>query len=343
MNDLMLARTNQPGLMNLAIGEPVVVQDAFSEVFSGEQSWSADNPPWTMRYPSLGGEKDLLEELKILYPGKHIVVTNGAKQGLAGAFLSMKAFLDKKSIFASAPYWVSFPTLAASVGMTFKTSPSSSGIECITSPNNPDGEQIDWPEELHDHGYGVWDSVYAHPLYGWNRREPKAIVTVGAASKMFGVTGYRVGWAVTEQEPIAQFIAKYVEESTSGVATPSQAQVAYLLRLKRTANDAYVEASIKARNNMLKNARVFSQVLGGYCDAIQGTPFNDVGMFAWFKVRGGFDGEGHFQGALNKAKVLVLPGRACGMQEPGWFRMNMAHRTDYTEKALITLEANLHA
>lgn len=340
MSDLVLARTDTPGSFNLAIGEPVVVQDAFAAAFTGESTWSATKPPWPVRYPALGGEKELVEELGMLYPNKNIVITNGAKQALVAAFLAFKKLSGKVGVSHDQPYWLSYPTLSAHAGLQFKKNDSYRYIQCITAPNNPDGDQVEWGS---DGTYDIWDAVYAHRMYGWNGQTPKVSVIVDGASKMLGVTGYRVGWLVANDPAIASFASKYVEESTSGVATSSQYQVLHLLRLRRTHHDLFEGAVDKARQDMLTNGKTFIDLVGPYCELVQGVPYNGSGMFSWFKVKGGVQGAASFERALQHAKVMAVPGNAFGVKEPGWFRMNMAHRCEYTERALTSLRNKLHA
>ena len=77
MNDLAIVR-EQNGGYNLALGEPFFLIDTLA--------WTHNlqvNGPYY--YPLFSGNKDLLEELKLLHPDKFIVVANGAKQAIAAA------------------------------------------------------------------------------------------------------------------------------------------------------------------------------------------------------------------------------------------------------------------
>jgi aspartate/methionine/tyrosine aminotransferase len=324
MNDLQMVRGNVEGGFNLALGEPVLLQKhlAFPEFVS--------NGPY--EYPTLDGNPALVEELLKLHPeAKYVVITNGAKQAILAAFYAFRETQGKRAVQHKAPYWPSYPTLAGmSGGMGLYTNrATASDISVITAPNNPDGRNVA-PGASCD----VWDAVYAHSLYGWDGVEPYYGVRIGSASKLLGLSGVRIGWAITNDRKMADIMRRYVEFTTSGVSQLSQD---YLLMAIQTLNQHNpVTAFAAARQDMRANADVFLRLFEKDMDFIGGVPTTGLGMFAWVAPR---DPTG-FAEACAKARVAVVTGTACGTSDR-WFRLNMCAGRRHTERALQAIRDNL--
>lgn len=318
-----MAKSEEPGWTNLAIGEPVFLRD---------ELWGpcAETPKFlcSTRYPSMGGHPTLLESLREEHRGKHVVVTCGAKQGLLAAFYAFKK-RGMSTVQHTAPYWPSYPTLAQLSGMAFSDMPYmiEKPVWCLTSPNNPDGSMhaaFERPD--------VWDAAYAHPVYGQSPDDghPDAKVSVWSAAKLYALSGTRVGWCVTDDEDLADDMAYYVEITTSGVSTLAQREVAWA---RDTIEHYYPSPYREARLTLLRNGELFRRHLGDLCLSVNGVPESGKGMFAWFAV----DEHERFEKALKRAKVRVVTGDACGARQPGWYRMSMGLDNDTTEKALSSI------
>jgi len=208
--------------------------------------------------------------------------------------------------------------------------PKKNDIVCVTSPNNPDGEQTTSPMVV-----DILDGVYQHWVYGWNGSTVPNHCLVGSASKLLGMSGARVGWLLTDHPELAILARQFVEYTTSGVSVPSQLVVARALRWVREYNPQSQYQA--ARDEMMENCRVFCEIVKPYCSEIRGLPINGSGMFAFFKVKDVVE----FQQALDRAKLALVTGEACGMKEPGWYRANMAQTNEYTESALEALRKEL--
>jgi aspartate/methionine/tyrosine aminotransferase len=201
-------------------------------------------------------------------------------------------------------------------------------VSIITSPNNPDGSEQYFAERR----YNIWDAAYASPVYGWSGKAPNHDISVWSAAKMYGVSGLRVGWLVTNDERIAAQAALYVEKTTSGVANISQSILTRLLYLER--QELLDEVLSFAREDLLMNGATFNDKIAKYCEIVEGAP-NGRGMFAWFYPLN----EQAFDEALIAAKVKIVPGHACG--RPGWIRMSMGQTVDVTRLALEALAEQL--
>ncbi len=333
MDDLQMARGAVEGGFNLAIGEPVVLQQSMPfppTIITGP-----------LQYPTMEGHPGLLQELKLLHPDEEVVITSGAKGALLAAFYAFKQqgnreHLPKDGVAHMAPYWPSYKTLARLSDLNFVSQEIEDPlnrlfyIHCITSPNNPDGSEQAGECD-------ILDAVYQHWLYGWNGIEPKYKIKVVSAAKLLGLSGARVGWLVTKDPNLALLARHYVEITGSGVSTPPQIVVAEALRIMRLSSprQCYREARVK----MIRNGDYFNDIIGEYCSDIKGIPANGKGMFAYFKVKDEYNMK--LWEAMKDANVSVVSGLACGEIYGTHFRMNMAQDNEYTKQALIAIRRGM--
>lgn len=323
-SDLQMVRSQVEGTYNLAIGEPIFLQDTLPWA----QTVAPEGP---FLYPHVGGEPELLKELQLAHRGMHVVVTVGAKQAISATLYAYRQLYGKKFAYHAAPYWPSYPYLIEKeleYGLNPSALPfgaSDSYIKISTNPNNPDGTQ-----ELND--CNIWDSAYSHYVYGFTTPPNKWEVAIYSAAKLFGLSGLRVGWIVTSNAAIAAKVSEYVERFTSGVCVTAQRHISYVLRFIRVADDHH-SLYARARQTLLANGVIFEQTLSDIVIGVHGVPATGSGMFAFFKAK---DDE-RFKRALGASKVLLIPGKSCGMTEDGWYRMSMGHRNEYTQHALKAL------
>lgn len=340
-NDLLMLRGEQDGAFNLAVGEPVFLQQRASwcqrrSTFGGD-----------FRYPAFGGNQkliDLVRRADRMAYHKHVVIATGAKQALLAALHAYRTRSSQpKSVVAMhGPYWPSYPTLVKMSGFAMidtrdaPVSPVQEGawdqtVRVITSPNNPDGsESMDTCD--------IWDAAYASWLYGATAT-PNAKVVIRSAAKSFGTSGLRVGWLSTDDDEIAQLAREYVEKTTSGVSNEAQARMIDILDMIVSAPNMTNGDFAAARADLLQNGKSFARMLSNHISECAGVPANGVGMFAWFKAP-----VDRMNAALEKSKVKVIPGFACGLKEEngmGWWRMSMGHDVGYTERAIATLKQAL--
>lgn len=351
--DYQMARSHGEGWSNLAVGEPFFLRRHLTLVSAGLY---ANPQPEDLQYPHDLGLPELIDELKARHaPGTHIVVTTGAKQAISAAIYALKKkFLhdqerkgfvmepgDAMVLRHEAPYWPSYPTMAALGGLDFASrlvADSNSllrqwSINVTTSPNNPDG-RVEFDKDTR---FDIWDAAYAHPVYGWDFREPKHRISVWSAAKLLGLSGLRVGWLATREPEVALNAARYVEFSTSGVNTAAQRVVAVALREQRHHGETGFGYTA-ARSHLLTNGAAFLEKVAPYCEVVKGMPIDGRGMFAWFKARD----PNRFATALHATKTLLVTGEACGVSKyDGWYRMSMGHEVEFTERALSKLKEAL--
>lgn len=330
-HDWQMAKNSEPGTINLAVGEPYFLQYHLynRSIFTGELG--AGLRLSETAYPPFGGDPALISIIKEqLAPGyKHIVITNGAKQGILAAFYAAKEVLGFKAVYHQGPYWPSYPTLAKQVGLEFnsKTTPHASAM-CITTPNNPDGNQAFDPAST----YYLWDAAYAHSVYGYCGVAPKHNVAVFSCAKTLGISGLRIGFVATNDDELAKSMAYYVEITTSGVAIASQLILTRLLEAQRDYSQETDRLYNSARQCLLNNAESFEKLIAPLC-----TKVSDLrsGMFAWFQPA---DLE-RFNMAAVESKIKLVTGEACG-GTPEQFRMSLGLKASEFHQAMLVLNCN---
>jgi len=337
----MLRGSNGDTKYNLAVGEPAIVDFSFTK-FEGPSVWSK-----AFRYPPFQGHGELLSLLKKIFKAKHAVITTGCKQALFAAVhaLQMEAVESddesKQTLYHwQKTYWPSYLTIADYMTLGFEAGNHGAlaAINVTTWPNNPDG-MMDRPQQFE---FDIWDAAYTSPIYGFNGIRPRHRISTWSAAKLFGVPGLRIGWALTDDENLAQHMAQYVEKTTSGVAYTSQ--ISLLNILEKLQGLSLLQTTSEMQRIYQKiclNGEYFRKYLGGHVEEVRGVPaLHGGGMFAFFKVPDAR--QARFEKALKKVGVKLVDGRACGAPESEfWFRMSMGQTNEFTEEALAALAKEL--
>jgi len=195
------------------------------------------------------------EHYRHLASPDNVVVSSGAKQAI---MVLLYAILEPKDeVVFPAPYWVSYPEMVKLAGGTpvavtaedgsFQPSlqemaeaigPYAKAV-ILNSPNNPCGvmygaEFIAGMVELCEKKnlWLVMDDLYNRLVFDGkaapnpyefvkNQAEISKLVLVQGVSKMYAMTGFRIGWAIANKE-VASAMATIQSHQTSGPATPSQ-------------------------------------------------------------------------------------------------------------------------
>jgi len=204
-------------------------------------------------------QKTNLQQPSISSPwtAANVLITNGAKQALYNTFLSIMNETDE--VLIPEPYWLSYPEMVKIAGGCpkaietrpqdgFKLTPDvlrrsvSSWTKAIVlnSPSNPTGAVYSRDEYraladvlLQKPFENVWiisDEIYDRIEYtdgqfssflGAAPELQNRVVTINGMSKVFAMTGWRVGWIVANSELI-KATAKLQGQSTSGVNSLAQ-------------------------------------------------------------------------------------------------------------------------
>lgn len=336
----MIARESKFGWINAAIGEPYFLQEALRFFYPLFGEFKTD----AFKYPASEGMAALREAI-VAEPGHHlsgfdprnVVITAGAKQGLLAALHSFKhEQFDTATM--PAPYWPSLPGLINRAGMSFVPYPTSRSqyVQLLTVPNNPTGNHIPEVESRLKWSNQplIWDAVYAAPLYG-SYSPLNADAIVGSASKIYGLSGLRVGWAAFRNPDLAAAASLYAETTTSGVSTLAQQYMLQFLRRVDAERGWFESLRGIAANTLVKNAGMFNQYIRPFTQEVRGVPAGDGGMFAWFSPAYAEP----FKKALEVARINLVDGVYAGQQ--GYYRMNMGLTADVFATAAIALNTAL--
>jgi len=136
----------------------------------------------------------------------------------------------------------------------------------VNTPNNPTGkvftrEELEFIRELciRWNAFAITDEIYEHIIYDGTRHISMASlegmrersITINGMSKTYGVTGWRVGWAIAPPGP-TEAIRKVHDFLTVGAAAPLQAAGAFALKLPESYYQCLAESYRAKRDRMLK-------------------------------------------------------------------------------------------
>ncbi len=270
---------------------------------------------------------------------ENVLVSNGAKQALYNLLLSILNPQDE--VIVLAPYWVSYPEM---IKMCYGTpvtvtpedgsfQPSMDDIKkvvssytkaiIVNSPNNPSGcvyskefvqELVEFCEEK-----GIWyisDDIY-HQLvfegttwpspYDFTKKniDETHIVALNGISKLYGMTGFRIGWGVAPKKLIK--IMTNVQAQTTSTA-PIVCQSAAVGALTG------VQSVIPALRQMLENNRdIMLQELKAFNGIKIRKPMGTFYCLADFSAYTK-DSMALSKMLLEKAWVVTVPGKEFGWE-----------------------------
>jgi len=270
---------------------------------------------------------------------ENVIASSGAKQSI---MVLLHALLDPKDeVIFPVPYWVSYPEMVKLAGgVPVPVTARSGGFEptveeiaevvgnytkaiLLNSPNNPSGavysdEFIAGVVELCEKRslYLVMDDTYNRLIF--DGRAPtncydftkvhdldrSRLIVINCVSKMYAMTGFRIGWAVGNKELI-RVMTNIQSQETSGPATPSQWAAVGALNGVQSCVESLRLTLENNRNVMMKRLGAFSGVKvvkpGGtfYC-------FPDFSAYEK-------DSQKLSRLLLDKVRVVTVPGREFGM------------------------------
>ena len=131
------------------------------------------------------------------------------------------------------------------------------------------------------------------------------LVVINCVSKMYAMTGFRIGWAVGNKEVI-QAMATIQGQQTSGPATPSQYAAVGALNGVQTSIDALRMTLENNRNILVDHFRAFP---GVKLTCPQGAFYSFPDFSAYYK-----DSQKLSEFLLQKVRVVTVPGKEFGME-----------------------------
>ncbi|EKD79080.1 MAG: hypothetical protein ACD_41C00177G0015 [uncultured bacterium] len=337
-------------VINLSVGEldfpvPPPIQEAVAIAVSAHSN----------RYSAVAGLPEArqaavdyeFKQHQVHYQPEQVLVSNGAKQALATAFLALLEPGDEVLILQ--PAWVSYVEqikLAGGVPVSVETTdqfqPDVAAIQSVITkrtvgiilnyPNNPTGavygrtvlQQIaDLAQQ--QHWWVVSDEIYEHIIYDGTEFLSFAslypnTITVNGLSKANAVTGWRIGYAAGPKDIITAMTA--VQSHVTG--NVSNVMQAALVPGLATGLSAEWLAELQQRRQLVVDALHSPPPAGAfYC-------FIDIRRF-------GLDSITFCQRLLQDYHVALVPGTYFGRD--GFVRLSFANNQPNLRTALERLVA----
>ncbi len=279
------------------------------------------------------------EHYKKIVSAHNVIASGGAKQAL---MVLLHAILDpKEEVIFPAPYWVSYPEMVKLAGGVPVPVTAEDGSFCPTvkeitdvvssytkaiilnSPNNPSGvmyskefiqEMVEFCEKksiylIMDDIYNrlVFDGKSAPICYEFAKApmEQSKLVVINGVSKMYAMTGFRIGWAIGNAH-LVEAMATIQSQQTSGPSAPAQwAAVGALNGVQSTIESLRLTLE-NNRRIMLDRLKAFD---GVNIHAPDGTFYCFPDFSAYMK-----DSQKLANLLLEKVRVVTVPGKEFGFE-----------------------------
>ncbi|MCL4275746.1 MAG: pyridoxal phosphate-dependent aminotransferase [Anaerolineales bacterium] len=345
-----LLRERGEAVINLGIGEPKNKTPIAAMLASGAKLSSGEvkyTPPDGLPSMKKAVIRYTEENYDRLVAPENVIITNGAKQSLYNIFYSILNPQDEVIIVA--PYWVSYPEMIRMcMGIPVVVTPedgtftprfedieravtSSTRAIVINSPNNPSGaiypaELISKLVDLCERKgiYMVCDDIYhkltfngnvAPPAYSFTKKdiEDSHIIVVNGVAKLYGMTGFRIGWVVAPKQ-LVRVMTNVLAQTTSCVSPIAQAAAEGALNGLQSVVEALRLQIQNNRDVVLQEMKTFN---GARLIEPQGTFYAlpDLRAFNTNSVEVS-------KFLLKKAMVVTVPGKEFGME--GHIRISFA-------------------
>jgi len=345
-----LLRERGEAFINLGIGEPknktpiAAILASGAKLSSGEVKYT---PPDGLPSMKKAVIRYTEENYNRLVAPENVIITNGAKQSLFNIFYSILNPQDEVVIVA--PYWVSYPEMVKMcMGIPVVVTPedgtftprfedieravtSSTRAIIVNSPNNPSGaiyppalieKMVDMCERKGI--YMICDDIYhkltfnrnvAPPAYSFTKKdiEDSHIIVVNGVAKLYGMTGFRIGWVVAPRQ-LVRVMTNVTAQTTSCVSPIAQSAAEGALNGLQSVVEAL---RLQIQNNcevVLQEMKTFN---GARLIKPQGTFYAlpDLRAFNNNSVEVS-------KFLLKKAMVVTVPGKEFGME--GHIRISFA-------------------
>lgn len=273
---------------------------------------------------------------------QNVLVSAGAKQALFNFLLA--AVEPGDEVIFPAPFWVSYPEMVKLAGGTpvivkptqglkvnvdemVKAITSRTKAVIINSPCNPAGhifsedfirQMVTVCEEKQI--FLVLDDIYHQLVYDGNKtpnpcasvKDFNNLVLINGVSKLYGLTGLRIGWAVSENKDLIAAMSKMQAQSTSCNSDISEVAAAAALNGPQECVDDLRAVLEDNRNTLLEELAKIEHLR---VEKPQGTFYSFVDCSYYCQ-----DSNKLAAYLLDKALVAVVPGRAFGAE--GYLRIS---------------------
>ena len=283
---------------------------------------------------------------------QNIIVSDGAKQSLFNILFTLCNPQDE--VIVLAPYWVSYPEMIKMIGAVpvIITPEDGSFVACfdeieravglytkaiiVNSPNNPSG--MIYPEDLiskivdmceRKGIYLICDDIYqklvfdgkvAAPSYKYTQKdvESSRIIVVNGVAKIYGMTGFRVGWVVAPKK-LVEIMTNVQSQTTTCVSPVMQAAAEGALSGMQSIVESLRLSIQNNRDVLIQELRSFTDV---FCVKPQGTFYALPDFKAYCRNSVARNSLELSSFLLKKALVVTVPGKEFGME--GYLRLSYA-------------------
>jgi aspartate aminotransferase len=350
-----LLREKGEPVIHLGIGEPknktpiAAILSSAAKLNSGDVKYAPTDGNPSLKKAIIRYTEENYD--RVVAP-QNVIVSDGAKQSIWNALFAILNPQDEVIILA--PYWVSYPEMVRMIGglpviitpedgsfiPTFeeieRAVSSYTKAIIVNSPNNPSGAV--YPEDLiaeiaslcESKGiYMICDDIYhklvfdgkvAVPAYKFTFKdvENTKIIVVNGVAKLYGMTGFRIGWIIA-QKKLVEIMTNIQTQTTTCVSPVMQAAAEGAL----TGIQSNVESlRLTIQNNrdiLMQELRSFTDV---HCFKPEGTFYALPDFRAYCGTGLIKNSEELSKFLLKKALVVTVPGKEFGME--GHLRLSYA-------------------
>ena len=350
-----LLRERGESVIHLGIGEPKnkapisAILSSAAKLSSGEIKYVPTDGLPSLKKAIIRYTEDQYD--RVVEPG-NVIVSEGAKQSLFNILFTLCDPQDE--VIVLAPYWVSYPEIIKMIGaIPVIVTPEGGGfipsfyeIEqaissytkaiILNSPNNPSGvifateilsKIVDLCERkgiylICDDIYHklVFDGKIASPACQFTNKniENTKIIIVNGVAKLYGMTGFRIGWVVASKK-LVEVMTNVQSQTTTCVSPVMQSAAEGAL----TGMQSIVES---LRLTMQNNRDVLMQELRSFSDIRvtkpEGTFYALPDFRAYISDSVAKNSIDLSNFLLKKAMVVTVPGKEFGME--GHLRLSFA-------------------
>jgi len=281
---------------------------------------------------------------------QNIIVSDGAKQSLFNILFTLCNPQDEVIILA--PYWVSYPEMVKMIGsvpviitpedgsfiphfdeIERAIGPYTKAI-IVNSPNNPSG--VVYPEALiskivdlcESKGiFMICDDIYHKLVFDGNIAEPACkytqmdletskIIIVNGVAKLYGMTGFRVGWVVAPRK-LVEIMTNVQSQTTTCVSPVMQAAAEGALTGRQSMVESLRLSIQNNRDVLMQELQSFTDV---HCIKPGGTFYALPDFTAYCRNSVAKNSVDLSNFLLKKALVVTVPGKEFGME--GFLRLS---------------------
>ncbi|MCL2888581.1 MAG: pyridoxal phosphate-dependent aminotransferase [Elusimicrobia bacterium] len=278
----------------------------------------------------------------------NIIITSGAKQAVYNALLA--TINPGKEVLFPAPYWVSYPEMVIMAGaipvpvkpgkdlkVSFKHIQNQvsrrTKVIILNSPVNPSGTVFE--EEFiknivefceKKEIFLIMDDIYHKLTFDGKTcaspfkyaKDGQNLIVVNGVSKVYGLTGLRIGWAISENRDLIAAMGRFQSQTTSCNSDLSEAAAAAALMGDQSCVEDLRKQLEENRNALINELK---QIKGLGITVPSGT-FYTLVDFNYY----GLSSMELAKFLLEKAYVAVVPGEAFGME--GYARISYCAARD---------------